>query len=141
MFEQPIPTLRRDGEVVHVLDQTLLPFRTETVALRTLAEAAHAIRSMQVRGAPLIGATAAFGVALALADEGADDATLAHALATLGATRPTAVNLHWALERMRLALQPLAAPCTRARRPGPRPRRSAPTTPRPATRSAATACA
>ena len=41
MFEQPIPTLRRDGEVVHVLDQTLLPFRTETVALRTLAEAAH----------------------------------------------------------------------------------------------------
>ena len=50
MFEQPIPTLRRDGEVVHVLDQTLLPFRTETVALRTLAEAAHAIRSMQVRG-------------------------------------------------------------------------------------------
>ncbi|HMU17389.1 MAG TPA: S-methyl-5-thioribose-1-phosphate isomerase, partial [Thauera aminoaromatica] len=59
MFEQPIPTLRRDGEVVHVLDQTLLPFRTETVALRTLAEAAHAIRSMQVRGAPLIGVTAA----------------------------------------------------------------------------------
>ncbi|MBV2263191.1 MAG: S-methyl-5-thioribose-1-phosphate isomerase, partial [Thauera sp.] len=107
MFEQPIPTLQRDGGTVRILDQTLLPFRTETVALRTLAEAAHAIRSMQVRGAPLIGATAAFGVALALADEGADDATLARALATLGATRPTAVNLHWALERMRRALQPL----------------------------------
>jgi len=107
MFEQPIPTLQRDGDTVRILDQTLLPFRTETVALRTLAEAAHAIRSMQVRGAPLIGATAAFGVALALAEEGADDATLARALATLGATRPTAVNLHWALERMRRALQPL----------------------------------
>ena len=107
MFEQPIPTLQRDGGTVRILDQTLLPFRTETVALRTLAEAAHAIRSMQVRGAPLIGATAAFGVALALADEGTDDATLARALATLGATRPTAVNLHWALERMRRALQPL----------------------------------
>ena len=72
MFEQPIPTLQRDGDTIRILDQTLLPFRTETVALRTLAETAHAIRSMQVRGAPLIGATAAFGVALALADEGAD---------------------------------------------------------------------
>ena len=107
MFEQPIPTLQRDGGTVRILDQTLLPFRTETVALRTLAGAAHAIRSMQVRGAPLIGATAAFGVALALRHEGDDDEALARALQVLGATRPTAVNLHWALARMDAALRPL----------------------------------
>ncbi|HQV08624.1 MAG TPA: S-methyl-5-thioribose-1-phosphate isomerase, partial [Thauera sp.] len=62
MFKQPLPTLQRDGDTVRILDQTALPFRTETVVLHTLADAAHAIRSMQVRGAPLIGATAAFGV-------------------------------------------------------------------------------
>jgi methylthioribose-1-phosphate isomerase len=60
MFKQPIPTLQRDGDAVRILDQTALPFRTETAVLRTLADAAHAIRSMQVRGAPLIGATAAY---------------------------------------------------------------------------------
>ena len=67
---------------------------------------ATAIRSMQVRGAPLIGATAAFGVAIALrADR--SDAQLDAALKTLAATRPTAVNLHWALDRMDAALRPL----------------------------------
>lgn len=107
MFTQPIPTLRRDGDTLVILDQTLLPFRTGTVVLRTLADAAHAIRSMQVRGAPLIGATAAFGVALALRHEGSADETLTRALEVLGATRPTAVNLHWALARMADALRPL----------------------------------
>ena len=109
MFEQPIPTLQRDGDTVRILDQTVLPFRTETVVLRTLADAAHAIRSMQVRGAPLIGATAAFGVALALHHEGGGDEALARALQVLGATRPTAVNLHWALDRMSAKLATLPA--------------------------------
>ncbi|HRP65991.1 MAG TPA: S-methyl-5-thioribose-1-phosphate isomerase [Thauera sp.] len=108
MFEQPIPTLCRDGDRLLILDQTLLPFRSERVALTSVDEVAGAIRHMQVRGAPLIGATAAFGVALALARQGADDATLQAAIELLGATRPTAVNLHWALERMAAALRPLA---------------------------------
>ena len=106
-FIQPIPTLRREGDSVLVLDQTLLPFRTEIRTLHTLADAAHAIRSMQVRGAPLIGATAAYGVALALLHEGSEDAALARALQVLGATRPTAVNLHWALARVERRLRPL----------------------------------
>ncbi len=109
MFAQPIPTLRRDGDSLVILDQTLLPFRSETRRLRTLAEVANAIRSMQVRGAPLIGATAAGGVAVALASDGADDAVLDGALAALAATRPTAVNLHWALARMERVLRPLPA--------------------------------
>ena len=107
MFRPPHPTLARDGDTVRILDQTVLPYRAETVVLHTLADAAHAIRSMQVRGAPLIGATAAFGVALALRHEGADDEALTRALKVLGATRPTAVNLHWALARMDAALRPL----------------------------------
>ena len=71
--------------------------------LATLEDAAHAIRAMQVRGAPLIGATAAYGVALGLASD-AGDARLDFVIETLAATRPTAVNLHWALARMRRAL-------------------------------------
>ncbi len=95
----------RTGRAVEIIDQTALPHALRTLRLSTLEDAAHAIRSMQVRGAPLIGATAAYGVALALAAR-ADDATLAAALATLAATRPTAVNLHWALARMQVALAP-----------------------------------
>lgn len=110
MFVQPIPTLRRKADTLVILDQTLLPFRSATVALATPDSAADAIRHMQVRGAPLIGATAAFGVALALARGRADDAVLEHALAVLGATRPTAVNLHWALARMADVLRPLPTP-------------------------------
>ncbi|MDZ4251072.1 MAG: S-methyl-5-thioribose-1-phosphate isomerase [Sulfuritalea sp.] len=75
--------------------------------LASLEDAAHAIRVMQVRGAPLIGATAAYGVALGLAED-AGDARLAHVIDTLAATRPTAVNLHWALARMQRVLQELA---------------------------------
>lgn len=89
---------------VSILDQTLLPWQTVYRQLRTLDEAAHAIRSMQVRGAPLIGVTAAFGVALAL-EAASDDAALDHALKALRETRPTAVNLHWALNRMRDCLR------------------------------------
>lgn len=106
MFTQPIPTLVRDGDTVVILDQTLLPYRTAQRVLATLADVATAIRSMQVRGAPLIGATAAFGVAIALLTD-RSDAQLDHALKTLAATRPTAVNLHWALARMEATLRPL----------------------------------
>lgn len=91
--------LAQDGWRVSVIDQTKLPFRFETVALGSAEQAAEAIRSMVVRGAPLIGATAAYGVALAMRADPSDQA-LEAAVALLGATRPTAVNLHWALERV-----------------------------------------
>ncbi|MCB1889300.1 MAG: S-methyl-5-thioribose-1-phosphate isomerase [Rhodocyclaceae bacterium] len=100
-------TLFRDGETLTVLDQTGLPHELRSCRLASLADAAHAIRSMQVRGAPLIGATAAGGVALALRVDASDEA-LAQAITTLASTRPTAVNLHWALDRMRARLAPLA---------------------------------
>ncbi len=79
--------------------------------LASLEDAAHAIRVMQVRGAPLIGATAAYGVALGLADD-AGDARLDQVIETLAATRPTAVNLHWALARMGRVLKD-SVPATR----------------------------
>jgi methylthioribose-1-phosphate isomerase len=103
----PLRTIQEDGDAVVILDQTRLPSQTAFVRLSSLEDAAHAIRVMQVRGAPLIGASAAYGVALGL-NLGADDARLAHVLATLAATRPTAVNLHWALARMEKALTPLS---------------------------------
>ncbi|PLX72921.1 MAG: S-methyl-5-thioribose-1-phosphate isomerase [Azoarcus sp.] len=110
MFVQPVPTLCRDGDSLLILDQTALPWRREQCRLNTLDEVARAIRTMQVRGAPLIGATAAMGVALALTRAGAEDEQLEHALTLLAATRPTAVNLHWALNRMAGILRPLPAP-------------------------------
>ena len=79
-----------DGSV-GIIDQTRLPHAFETLTLTTLAEAARAIKIMQVRGAPLIGVTAAYGVALALKAD-ASDAGLESACANLAATRPTAVN-------------------------------------------------
>jgi methylthioribose-1-phosphate isomerase len=108
----PLRTIQEDGDAVVILDQTRLPHATEFVRLATLEEAAHAIRVMQVRGAPLIGATAAYGVALGLG-RGADDVRLGAVLTTLAATRPTAVNLHWALARMQRALAPLPADARR----------------------------
>jgi methylthioribose-1-phosphate isomerase len=97
-----------DGESVGIIDQTLLPHRFETRRLATLEDAAHAIEIMQVRGAPLIGATAAYGVALAMRVD-ASGAALAAADARLRRTRPTAVNLMWALDAMTAALLPLPA--------------------------------
>ncbi|MEQ1515244.1 MAG: S-methyl-5-thioribose-1-phosphate isomerase [Usitatibacteraceae bacterium] len=94
------------SRVVRVVDQTRLPFAFETTPLRNLEEVAHAIRTMQVRGAPLIGVTAAFGVALAM-QQGSSDKALDDAIQKLGATRPTAVNLSWALTAMRRHLAPL----------------------------------
>jgi methylthioribose-1-phosphate isomerase len=91
--------LEPDGWSVTVIDQTALPHRFVTSRLTTLAEAAHAIRAMVIRGAPLIGATAAYGMCLALREDASDEA-LERAYATLLATRPTAVNLRWALDEM-----------------------------------------
>ena len=108
MFTQPIATLRRDGDALVILDQTRLPWRAVEHRLATLEEVAEAICVMRVRGAPLIGCAAAFGVAVALTRGAGDDATLDHALAVLRATRPTAVNLAWALDRMDARLRSLS---------------------------------
>jgi len=88
-----------DGKAVEVIDQTKLPHRFETLRLSTKADAAHAIRTMIVRGAPLIGATAAHGLALALREDPSDEG-LDKAYDELLTTRPTAVNLRWALKRI-----------------------------------------
>jgi methylthioribose-1-phosphate isomerase len=95
-----------DGASVEIIDQTRLPHEFAIARLRTLDEAAHAIRAMLVRGAPLIGATAAYGLWLALRAD-PSDAGLRAAGAALLATRPTAVNLRWAIERMNAGLAPL----------------------------------
>ena len=98
--------LNADGRSVDLIDQRWLPheFRIETV--RDVDGIAVAIRDMWVRGAPLIGVTAAYGMALAMAAD-PSDASLAAAYDTLHATRPTAINLRWALDEMRALLQPL----------------------------------
>jgi methylthioribose-1-phosphate isomerase len=93
-----------DGESVGVIDQTLLPHRFATARLASLTDAAHAIKTMQVRGAPLIGATAAYGLWLALREDASDE-NLERACAMLLATRPTAINLKWALDEMVAAVR------------------------------------
>jgi methylthioribose-1-phosphate isomerase len=94
------------GRTVEIVDQTLLPGEWKVVSLTKVSEAAHAIRTMQVRGAPLIGATAAYGLALALHADPSDPA-LRHAYSLLLGTRPTAVNLRWALDRVSATASPL----------------------------------
>lgn len=98
-----------DRPVVEIIDQTLLPHELVVARLTRLDDAARAIRDMQVRGAPLIGATASYGIALAIAED-PSDAALDHAAAILRATRPTAVNLAWALAEMRRTLAHLPPP-------------------------------
>ena len=95
-----------DGWCVEILDQTRLPFEVVVRELRSLADAAEAIASMRVRGAPLIGVTAAYGLCLQLRED-ASDAALESACKDLLATRPTAVNLAAALDAMRAALREL----------------------------------
>jgi methylthioribose-1-phosphate isomerase len=85
---------------IGIFDQTLLPHRFETLALATLDQVCHAIVSMQVRGAPLIGAVAAYGYAVALQRDASDESLQAF-YSRLFETRPTAVNLRWALDRVR----------------------------------------
>jgi methylthioribose-1-phosphate isomerase len=105
---KPTRTIRacEDGWGVEIIDQTRLPHEFVMVRLETLAQAAHAISAMLVRGAPLIGATAAYGVALAMRADSSDDG-LDMAAKTLLATRPTAVNLRWAVAEMTRRLKPL----------------------------------
>lgn len=89
----------QDGWSVHIFDQTKLPWSLDILQLTDVAQTVLAIRSMQVRGAPLIGAVAAYGLCLALRADPSTEAMERDA-AMLNATRPTAVNLGWALERM-----------------------------------------
>jgi methylthioribose-1-phosphate isomerase len=96
-----------ESGAVRVIDQSRLPFELSTLDLMTLEDAAHAIKAMVVRGAPLIGATAAYGLALALRTD-ASDRRIEEAARVLRATRPTAVNLAWALARVHRAIAPLA---------------------------------
>ncbi len=95
--------LADDGWAVEIIDQTRLPHELVTVRLESLADAAHAIKAMLVRGAPLIGATAAYGMALT-ARANASDMALTVAYNILHSTRPTAINLKWALDEMIKAL-------------------------------------
>jgi methylthioribose-1-phosphate isomerase len=99
-------TLWTEANQVRVIDQTRLPHDFAICPLATLDETCHAIKSMIVRGAPLIGITAAYGVWLAMQVSG-QDAMLSDAINRLGSTRPTAVNLHWALAAMEKRLRPL----------------------------------
>ena len=98
--------LGADGTTVQAIDQTLLPHQFVVRDLPTMEDAERAIRTMIVRGAPLIGAAAAYGVALAMAAD-PSDASLKRAYDALLATRPTAVNLRWALDDLRALLAPL----------------------------------
>jgi methylthioribose-1-phosphate isomerase len=109
---KPTRTIAAGRDAVEIIDQTALPHAFVTRQLRTVAEVANAIATMQVRGAPLIGATAAYGIWLAMRKD-PSDAALDAARAALLATRPTAVNLRWALDTLKDRLAPLA-PAARA---------------------------
>ena len=98
--------LNPDGWSVEIIDQTKLPHRLETVTLKTSEDAARAILTMQVRGAPLIGITAAYGLCLALRVDASDEA-MDRAIEHLARQRPTAVNLRWALDQVRAAVRNL----------------------------------
>jgi methylthioribose-1-phosphate isomerase len=106
----PVETLRWAGDRLELIDQRLLPQQFEYVACDTAAEVAAAIRDMTVRGAPAIGCAAAYGVAVesgrpTFASVGEFHAALEAAFVELAASRPTAVNLFWALDRMRRAYE------------------------------------
>lgn len=95
-----------DNQAVEIIDQTRLPHVFKTLRLATMLDAERAIKDMEVRGAPLIGVTGAYGIALAMR-EGASDAALKEACNRLAEARPTAVNLRWGVERMRTFLASL----------------------------------
>jgi methylthioribose-1-phosphate isomerase len=94
----------QDGQTIGIIDQTLLPHRYATLQLKSCEEAAHAIKSMQTRGAPLIGAVAAYGLAMALRKDASDE-NLERAYRALLSTRPTAINLKWALDEIMAAVR------------------------------------
>src|SRR5687768_2063362 len=97
-----------DRSAVHVIDQSRLPHVFETLRLDTVEAVAEAIKAMRLRGAPLIGVAAAYGIALAVSRT-ATDASISRASNALRATRPTAVNLAWAIGRMRERLKEVKA--------------------------------
>src|SRR5438067_10527032 len=99
---------RPNTRSIEVIDQRVLPHAVVRVTIADTDAAALAIRKMTIRGAPLIGAVGAFGLAMAL-DQDASDENLQRAHSALDATRPTAVNLRWALDRVRDAVQSLPA--------------------------------
>jgi len=107
---QPHRSIEADhaNRIARIVDQTFLPHQVEWRDLQTMEDAAEAIQVMRVRGAPLIGATAAYGMFFALRDD-PGDAALQHAYDTLHATRPTAINLRWALDRVKSIVSPLPA--------------------------------
>jgi methylthioribose-1-phosphate isomerase len=125
-----------DGRSVDIIDQTKLPHEFEIATLLTLEDAARAIETMQVRGAPLIGATAAYGICLALQHDASDEA-LEAACERLRRTRPTAINLNWALDEMLAAVRNRPRPSGWRRRMR-APRRSARPMSRPTGASAST---
>ncbi len=96
--------LAPDGWSVEIIDQTRLPHELVVIPLQSAEDAARAILTMQVRGAPLIGATAAYGLAMAIREDASDEA-IDRAVEFLAKQRPTAINLRWALEEMRRAVQ------------------------------------
>src|SRR3954468_16801879 len=96
--------LEADGWSVGIIDQTALPHRFVTLRLTTLDNMVRAIKTMQVRGAPLIGAAAAYGMCLALRADSSDEG-MERAYAALHATRPTAINLKWALDEIVAAVR------------------------------------
>ena len=98
--------LNEDGRSVDIIDQRWLPHEFRVVTLSTVDDVAVAIRDMWVRGAPLIGVTAAYGMAIQMRQD-ASDAALDDAWEKLNETRPTAINLRWALDEMRKLLKPL----------------------------------
>jgi methylthioribose-1-phosphate isomerase len=98
--------LAPDGWSVEIIDQTRLPHALAVIPLRSMEDAARTILTMQVRGAPLIGATAAYGLAMAIREDASDEG-IDRAVAFLAKQRPTAINLRWALEEMRLSVQNL----------------------------------
>jgi len=98
------PIVSNERRAVGIVDQTRLPFEFATTELGSWRQVAVAIRTMQVRGAPLIGVAAAYGLALATFED-ASDAELTAVAGQLAETRPTAVNLRWALERMQAVLR------------------------------------
>ncbi|MEN8145407.1 MAG: S-methyl-5-thioribose-1-phosphate isomerase [Gemmatimonadota bacterium] len=100
-------SLGEDGWSVVIIDQTLLPHEFRLERLTSVEQTARAIAFMRVRGAPLVGATAAYGLCLAIHEDPSDEA-IAAAVESLLATRPTAVNLSWALEQIRTAVSGLA---------------------------------
>src|SRR6185312_2311246 len=98
--------LAPDQWSVEIIDQTRLPHELVVIPLKSAEDAARAILTMQVRGAPLIGATAAYGLAMAIREDASDEA-IERAVEFLAKQRPTAINLRWALEEMRRAVQSL----------------------------------